>query len=126
MTTSAVRSSITTTVSNQTRRRIARPPDTSARPPSASAVSVETAARRPAEPAPRPRGRGGGPGGPAAPPPGGAPPAVVEGEVGARRAHHPAERGDDGDGEPAALAQLPQVELALGLEADDEEEQRHQ
>ncbi len=39
---------------------------------------------------------------------------------------HPAEPGEQRQGEAPALAQLPQVELAARLEADDEEEERHQ
>jgi hypothetical protein len=42
------------------------------------------------------------------------------------RSADPAQAGEHRHGEPAAIAQLPQVELALGLQPDDEEEQGHQ
>ncbi len=56
----------------------------------------------------------------------GAGPARVEREVDRDRDDHPAEGGDHGYREPPPLAQFPDVELALGLEADDEEEEGHE
>jgi hypothetical protein len=50
----------------------------------------------------------------------------VDREVDRHRAGHAAERGQHGDRQPSALAQLAEVELALGLQPDDEEEERHQ
>ena len=50
----------------------------------------------------------------------------VEGQVDPDRHGHPAERGDHRQREPAALAQLAEVELASSLQPDDEEEERHQ
>jgi hypothetical protein len=52
--------------------------------------------------------------------------AGVEDQVeadGARRGDH---RHDGQRGEAPALAQLPELDFALGLEPDDEEEERHQ
>jgi hypothetical protein len=53
-------------------------------------------------------------------------PPGVEGQVDDDRHGDPAHRGEHRDGQPAALAQLAEVELALGLESHDEEEQGHQ
>ena len=50
----------------------------------------------------------------------------VEGQVDQDRQRHPGHRREHRDGKPAPLAQLAEVKLALGLEAHDEEEQRHQ
>ena len=85
-------------------RRRVPPGATSASTPSANAVSVDIAAPQPC--APRA--------------------ARVEREVDRDRDRHAAERGEHRDGQPPPLAQLPLVELALGLEADDEEVERHQ
>jgi len=52
--------------------------------------------------------------------------ARVEHQVDSDRDSHPADRGEDGDRQPPAVPQLAQVELALGLEPDDKEEERHQ
>ena len=52
--------------------------------------------------------------------------AAVEREVDQRRRDDAADRGDDRCREPAAFAQLAHVELAPDLQADDEEEERHQ
>ena len=52
--------------------------------------------------------------------------AGIEREVDEHRRKHPAERCHHGDRQPLALAELTGVELALGLEPDDEEEERHQ
>jgi hypothetical protein len=52
--------------------------------------------------------------------------APVEREVDPNRHRHPTRRRDNRDRHAAPLSKLPGVELALGLEADDEEEERHQ
>ena len=52
--------------------------------------------------------------------------AGIEREVDRDRAAMPAERREHRQREPAPLAQLAEVELAPRLEADDEEEERHQ
>ena len=97
-------SSTITSVSRNTRIRGGQPRPTSASTPSANAVSVPMTMPQPCAP-----GVAGG-----------------ERQVDQRRRDHPADRGDDRRGEPAALAQLPHVELAPDLEPDDEEEERHQ
>ena len=60
------------------------------------------------------------------PPPLGRALAGVEGEVDRDRDDHPADGRQHRQGEPAALAELADVELAPHLEPDDEEEERHQ
>ena len=70
--------------------------------------------------------REGGVGGHRRAPAVGAGAARVEREVDRHRDAHAAERGDHGDRQAPALAQLAEVELALGLQPDDEEEERHQ
>jgi hypothetical protein len=52
--------------------------------------------------------------------------AGVDHQVGDGGEGHAADRGHRWDRQPAPLAQLAEVELALGLEPDLEEEQRHQ
>ena len=52
--------------------------------------------------------------------------ARVEREIDRDRDRHAAERRQHGDGQSAPLAELPLVELPLGLEADDEEVEGHQ
>ena len=104
ITSSAPRSSNTASVSRNTRSRVADRGVSSASAPSANAVSVDIAAPQPW------RARAAG----------------VEREVDRDRHHHPPDRGDHGDRQPLALAQLAHVHLALGLEPDDEEEERHQ
>ena len=59
-------------------------------------------------------------------PAGGALAPGVDREVDRGGGDHPAEAAEDRDGDARALAQLSDVELALGLEPDDEEEQGHQ
>ena len=97
-------SSTTTTVSMNARSRSGKRGPTSASSPSAKAVSVDIAIA----PAVR-RGAAG-----------------VEGEVDRDRHGHAAEPGEQRQGEPPPLAQLAEVELPARLEADDEEEERHQ
>jgi hypothetical protein len=43
-----------------------------------------------------------------------------------RRQHHPADGGDRGQRRPAGIAELTDDQFALDLQADDEEEHRHQ
>jgi hypothetical protein len=50
----------------------------------------------------------------------------VDGEVDQRRTRHAAERGDHRQGEPARIGQFAADDLVLDLQADDEEEDRHQ
>jgi hypothetical protein len=52
--------------------------------------------------------------------------ADVEGEIDRDRRNHPTDRREHGDSESAPLAQLAHVELALGLQADDQKEEGHQ
>ena len=52
--------------------------------------------------------------------------AGVEGDVDRDRHEHAADGGHGREHDPAALAQLPEVELALGLEPHHQEEERHQ
>ena len=47
----------------------------------------------------------------------------VDEQVDRHRHHHPAQTGQHRQGQPAAVAQLAEVELAPGLQPDDEEEQ---
>ena len=101
---SAARSSTTASDSRNTRIRVAVRGVTSATAASANAVSRRH--RRP--PAVRARAAG------------------VERQVDRDRHDDAADRRQHRDREPAAFAQLAEIELALGLEADDEEEQRHQ
>ena len=88
----------------KTRRRSGQRGPTSASTPSANAVSVDIAAPQPCAPTP-PR---------------------VEREVDQHRHRHAADAGEHGQRDAPALAQLAHVELAPRLEADDEEEERHQ
>jgi hypothetical protein len=53
-------------------------------------------------------------------------PALVQRQVDRDRRHHARDAGEDRQRDPAALAQLADVELAARLEAHDEEEERHQ
>ena len=97
-------SSTTTTVSMNARRRSGKRGPTSASRPSAKAVSVDIAIPQP----------------PADERP------AVEREVDRDGHRHPADPRQQRQGEPPPLPQLAQVELASRLEADDEEEERHQ
>ena len=103
ITISATKSSITASVSSRTRRRVAR-----------GGEEPERAERE--------RGVGRHRRAPAAR----AVAARVERQEDRDRHRHAAERGGHGDPDPPPLAQLAQVELALGLEPDDEEVERHQ
>ena len=53
-------------------------------------------------------------------------PPGVEGQVDGDRHEHPAQPGQQRQHQPAPFAQVAQVELAPGLQPDDEEEERHQ
>ena len=104
MTTSAARSSTTKMVSRNTRTRSGTSRPSSASRPSASAVSVDIAT-------PHPCALGA---------------AGVDGQVDQHWDDHADEAGRAGQHEPPPLPQVAQVELAPRLQADDEEEQRHQ
>ena len=87
-------------VSMKTRRRIGQRRPISASTPSTKAVSLAMTTPHPLPPADRGEDQ--------------------------RRQDHPAQRGQHGDRDAAALAQLAHVELAADLQPDDEEEQRHE
>ena len=53
-------------------------------------------------------------------------PARVDRQEDGDRDDHPAQPGHDRQHQPAAVAQVAEVELAARLQADDEEEQRHE
>src|SRR6201992_4150120 len=72
------------------------------------------------------RRRGGAGGARAAAPPAAPRAARVEDQVDADRPGDPAERRQQRVPEPVVLAQLAEVDLAFGLQPDDEEEERHQ
>ncbi len=55
-----------------------------------------------------------------------APAAGVEGQVDGDGDEHAPEPGHDGQRQARAIAQLAEIELALGLQADDQEEERHE
>src|SRR6266550_1410665 len=103
MTTRAVRSSTTETVSKKARTRSGTSRPSSANRPSASAVSVDSR---------RPPVRAGVPG--------------VDRKIDGHGYGHAGEPSRERKGESSPLAQVTEVELAARLQTDDEEEQHHQ